>query len=117
MGKKILNIAQREVAAVIGAAYVNVGAVTDHPLRQFLIQNFTDGYVQVSLDGGSSDAFVLGPNLSFISDVMSNSKHRGQGEDGPYLGSGVQIQVKDLAGFTAATTRKVFFSGFYEKGE
>jgi len=121
MGKKVLNIPQHEAtaASISGAAgaYVNVGVVLQNPVRMLLMENLTDGYVQISLDGGSSDAFVLAPMVSVIFDFTSNSKHLGQHEDGPLMGKGIQVQVKQLSGFTAVSTGKVFLSGFYEQND
>jgi len=121
MGKRVLNIPQHTVTAAsisgAGGAYVNLGVTLQHPLRMLIIQNYTDGYIQVSMDKGTSDAFVMGPDFAMIFDMTSNSQHRGQTEDGPMVAAGTQIQVKQLSGFGAVSTGSVFLSGFYEQGD
>ncbi len=90
----------------IGAGYVGVGTVVDHPIRQFLIQNLTDATLMFSFDG-VNDHFPIPANGFFLNDISSNQSHMAQGW---YLAQDSRLYVKEIG---VPTLGSVYFSVFY----
>jgi len=93
-------------AGAVIAGYTGVGAVVDHPIRQFLIQNLTDATVMFSFDG-VNDHFPLPSNGFFLNDISSNQSNSVQGW---FLAQESRLYVKQLG---VPTTGAVYFSVFY----
>ena len=114
MGKKIRCIVQQEQAAPLVGTVTIVSSLS-HMVRQPIICNYTDGYVQIILDG--VNFMILGPSMATVLDITSNALQNMHSEDGPLLAKGSIIQLKNDTTLTAPTSGKVVFSGLYEQGE
>lgn len=128
MGKKVFNIPQHSVAVgsiTSAVTWVNVPDpvtsynFTENALRQPLFCNYTNGYVEFSIDGGNSIAMTLAPGMAFVDDATSNSRPTMHKEDGPLIGNRVEIMVRRSSLFTwpASPEGAVIVSGFYEQGD
>jgi hypothetical protein len=80
-------------AALAGAAYVSMGTKSLHPTHQVSIQNSTDSYVYISLDG-VTDHFMIPEYSGFFWDITTN-KSFGVGF---YLPIGTRFWVKQING-------------------
>lgn len=89
----------------IGAAYMGVGTALTQPIRQFFIQNLTDGTLMFSFDG-INDHFPLPRNGFYVSDITANASTPG----GWFLAEGDRLYVKEV---DTPTTGSVYFSAFY----
>jgi hypothetical protein len=68
---------QRVIAAgAISGIYAGIGTVYTHPVRLYMLQNFTDAALQFSWDG-IDDHFPLPAGGSMIIDVTSNKSATG----------------------------------------
>ena len=92
-------------AGSIGAAYMGVGVALTQPIRQFFIQNLTDGTLMFSFDG-VNDHFPLPRNGFYVSDITANASTTG----GWFLAEGDRLYVKEV---DTPTTGSVYFSAFY----
>ena len=92
----------------ISGAYMGVGTAVDHPVRQFIVQNFTDQPLQFSFDG-INDHFPVAAFTSMINDVSSNNSL----SQTFLMGKGERLYVKTLGG--APTVGSVYFSVMYGK--
>jgi hypothetical protein len=92
--------------AVLGVAYSPIGTSVNHPIRQFILQNYTDTAVMISFNG-VDDHIPLSPNAYIIDDITSN-KTTAQGF---YLAEGQRLYVKQIG--AVATSGSVWFSAFY----
>lgn len=90
----------------IGATYTAVGTPTEHPMRQFFIQNLTDQLLIFSFDG-INDHFVLPVNGFWIEDITTNKSQ----DIGFYIAQNTTLYVKRSAG--AATSGSVYFTVTY----
>lgn len=91
----------------IGAAYANVGTATGNPMRIVFVKNNTDATVEVSWDGGITNAFRLPASSHDTLDLTTNKK----GIGGFYLSSESQFQVRHVG--VAPTTGEVIIQCFY----
>lgn len=91
----------------IGAAYVGVGTVLEHPARILYIQNLTDVVLMFSIDG-VNDHFPL-PQSSFLLLDLSSNKTI---ESGYFMAKGDRLWVKDIGGIAPASGT-VYFSVLY----
>jgi hypothetical protein len=122
MGKRIFNIPQHNVAGTAitdATTWVAVGVATENPLRQPLFCNYTNAYIEFSIDGASPTptiAFTLAPGLAWVDDITSNAKTANHMEDGPMLNKGAIIKVRQSSLFPLVGTPSgaVLVSGFYE---
>ena len=128
MGKIVKNMPQHSVVVASitsSSTYVAVpnpvtsAALTENPLRQPLFCNYTNGYVEFSIDDGNTVAFTLAPGMTWVDDATSNAKNTGHKEDGPLFRSGASIKVRRSPLFTWPTSPvgAVIVSGFYEDGD
>lgn len=90
----------------IGAGYAGIGTIINNPVRQFIIQNFTDVNLMFSFNG-VDDHFVLAAGANFINDVTSNKTHT----QGYTVAQGIRLYVKQIT--AAPTTGEVYFSVMY----
>lgn len=85
-----------------------------HPIRQFIIQNDTDGDVLISFDGIEPHIRLPAQSV-FTSDVMAN---KASAPDGYFLPMGSIIYVsRGLDGDNNPTTGYCTFSCFYAPGD
>jgi hypothetical protein len=90
----------------IGVGYTGVGTAIDHPVFQFLLQNYTDALLTFSFDG-VNDHFVLASGSQWINDISSNKSLLAQGL---FLAQGSRLYVKENG---TPSTGSVYFSVFY----
>lgn len=97
----------REIAAAgIGTGYLRLGTPFENPIRNILVQNFTDQELRYS-DDGLTDKFVLPAGGQFIYDITANKLDEGN----LFIATGVQIYVRyDGA---VPTTGNSYLSAFY----
>lgn len=93
------------VGSAVGVGYTGIGTALGNPIRQFFVQNFTDGTFMFSFDG-VNDHFPLPPNSFFLDDVCSNTSV----SQGWFLAEGTRLYVRYLS---ASTMGSVYFSVFY----
>lgn len=97
----------RELAfGFIGLAYSALGTPMTHPVRFFVLQNYTDTSVMISLNG-VDDHLPLVPNGSLIMDITANKTIT----QGFFLSEGQQFFVKQLG--AVATSGSVYLTVFY----
>ena len=91
----------------IGAAYAGIGSPITNPARWFMLQNFTDAAMMISMDG-VNDHFPINATSYVIMDVASNKSVNG----GVFMiAAGTRFYVKQLSG--AAGVGSVYLSVFY----
>ncbi len=114
MGKRIRNIAQQEQTAPFVGTVSLVSSLVK-PLRQPIVCNYTDGYIQIIVDG--VNFMIIAPSMATVLDITSNALQNLHGEDGPLLAKGTVIQIKNDTTLTAASSGKIIFSGLYEQND
>lgn len=100
---------QREIAfGSISGAYTGIGSGYAHPVRVYMLQNFTDAALQFSWDG-INDHFPLPAGGSMIIDVTSNKTSVG----GQFaLAEGDRTYVKLIDTPTSGTVYLSIFYGY-----
>lgn len=97
---------QRSLAAAsISSTYAGVGSSISNPARVIMVDNFTDGDLQFSLDG-ITDHFVVARRSGLVLDLSSNQAR----EAGLYLSEGDRLYVKEIENPTSGS---VYFSVIY----
>ncbi len=98
----------RQIAfGAIGGAYATIGTAFENPIRQLLVQNFTDAACLFSFDG-VNDHFVLDGGSTMILDICANKSDQG----GIFvLPVGTFIWVQDAG--VAPTLGACIVSAFY----
>lgn len=89
----------------ISGTYANIGTVTLFPWKIFYISNTTDADMIISLNGGTTDHFVVPTKQSLSMDVSTNGI-----EQNEYLQQGTQFAVKQV---TAPTSGSVYVAGVH----
>lgn len=101
---------QRSLAfGSISGTYAPIGTAYSHPVRMYMLQNFTDGAMQFSWDG-VNDHFPLPAGGSLILDIGSNKSING----GNLEASGARFTYVKTLG-TGPTSGSVYLSIFYGK--
>lgn len=98
---------QRSIAfGSISGSYTGIGSAYNHPVRLYMLQNFTDAALQFSWDG-VNDHFPLPAGGSMIIDITSNKSTPG----GMFAASeGDRTYVKTL---DTPSSGSVYLSIFY----
>ena len=92
--------------ASISGTYANVGTVTKFPLKVSFISNTTDADMIISLNGGTTDHFVI-PTTQNLSIDGSANWFNNNGA----IPAGTQFAVKQVA---APTKGSVYVAGVYQ---
>ncbi len=100
---------QRTIAfGSITSSYVGIGTAYAHPVRLYMIQNFTDASLQFSWDG-VNDHFPLAAGGSMIIDITSNKSSTG----GMFAAAeGDRTYVKTIDAPTSGSVYLTIFYGF-----
>jgi hypothetical protein len=89
----------------ISGTYANVGTVTAHPWRVFFVSNTCDTDMIISLNGGTTDHFVVPSKQTLSIDVSANGLNNNE-----FLPQGTQFAVKQVAAPASGT---VYVAGVY----
>lgn len=99
----------RSVAfGAIGDVYMGLGTAMTRPIRQLLLQNFTNANMMFSFDG-INDHLPL-PSFGYFCDDITSNKTLAQGF---FLAEGTRIYVKKLTVLGVPTLGSVYLSTFY----
>ncbi|HTJ49053.1 MAG TPA: hypothetical protein VL443_06320 [Cyclobacteriaceae bacterium] len=100
---------QRTIAfGSISSSYAGIGSAYAHPVRLYMIQNFTDAALQFSWDG-INDHFPLAAGGSMIIDITSNKTATG----GMFAAAeGDRTYVKTIDAPTSGSVYLTIFYGF-----
>lgn len=100
---------QRSIAfGSISGTYTGIGTPYNHPVRLYMLQNFTDAQLQFSWDG-VNDHFPLGVGGSMIIDITSNKSSTG----GIFAAAeGDRTYVKTIDAPTSGSVYLTIFYGF-----
>lgn len=90
----------------VDTVYIAIGAVWQNPIRQLLVQNYTNVELRFS-DDGINDKFVLSAGTQFILDISTNKTL----QNDLYQGIGRRLYVKYVT--AAPTSGHVYVTGFY----
>ncbi len=93
----------------ITGSYLPIGTAYAHPVRMYMLQNFTDGALQFSWDG-VVDHFPLPAGGALIFDIGSNKSTEGN----TFEAFGNRFTYVKTLG-TAPTSGSVYLSIFYGK--
>lgn len=110
---KVVNEAERTLAAADWVSYTPIQTATEHPARIAVLQNLTNQTVTFSMDGTTA-LITLATNGAVVFDLTANTGNA-INDHGDFLGMGIRFWVKKTS--AAPTTGAVYVSLLYRKGE
>lgn len=114
-GIRLLFEDQRSIdSGDIDVGYDLVGTVFDNPVRILMLDNLTNGDLQISIDG-IHDHFIMAAGSGKIIDVCSNVASSGGDGSGAFLiarGDGIYVKY-----ITVPSSGSLYVSVMYGKGD